>query len=101
MKGGGHDIKICLLSIEHAKTIMVLRSNNDVFHPRILRKSDPFFSVEFFGVELLNKFLILSDWNLSGSPDPFSMRRIALPLTCGHRVQSPMNEQSKPCILPP
>ena len=70
---GGFEISI--LAVEEAESIVMLGSQNHVFHTGLFRRLGPFPRLEINGIELLKIFHVIFFRNLLGTPHPFSARR--------------------------
>ena len=80
----------------HRKAVVVLGSDDDVFHPSVFSKRHDFFGVEVDRVERAGKLLVLRNRD-AGHPfvhDPFADAVVGLSIDfiAKLRVQAPVNE---------
>ena len=89
--------------VEHRKSVVVLRRDHDVFHPRVLGNLHPFFGIVINRVELLGVCLILVHRNLARVHDPLadSANSLAVVSPGRNRIHAPVNEHSKACLTEP
>ena len=52
---------VAVLSIVHVESVMMLSCEDHIFHSSILRRSSPFFRIEFYRIECLFQIFILPD----------------------------------------
>ena len=88
---GGFEIGI--LAVEEAESIVMLGSQNHVFHAGLFRRFCPFPRLEINGIELLEIFHVIFFWNLFDTPHPFSARR--------DRIKSPVDKHAETRIAVP
>ena len=88
---GGFEIGI--LAVEEAETVVMLGSQNHVFHTGLFRRLDPFSRLEINGVELLEIFHVIFFWNLLGTPHPFS--------ACRDGIKSPVDKHAETGVAVP
>src|SRR5262249_37913947 len=81
----------------------MLRSDDDVPHPRVLCELYPCVSIELDGIELGRKTFVLAHGNLRAVHDPFTQSERAFPLPFSGRdgIQAPVNEQAILCLAEP
>ena len=88
---GGFEIGI--LAVEEAETVVMLGSQNHIFHAGLFRRLCPFPRIEINRIELLKIFHVIFFWNLFDTPHPFSARRDG--------IKSPVDKHAETRITVP
>ena len=101
LERGGLDAPIGLVRAEHAKAVVVLGGDDDIFHPGVLGEAHPLFGVEPHGVELARELLVLGYRHLGFFEKPLAVIGLAVPLAGGHGINPPMDEQPEPGVAEP
>src|ERR1700693_1436413 len=88
-----HHVPIRQARIKHRESIMMLRSDGDVFHSRGLRQRHPRRRVKLDGIEKSGEFRVVPSVYGTRLHHPFPVAQLA--------VHSPVNEHPEFCILKP
>jgi hypothetical protein len=88
-----HNVPIRQARIEHRKSVMMLRSDGDVFHASGLRQCHPRRRIKLYRIEKRRHFRVIRSMDRPRLHDPFPIAQ--------HAVHPPVNEHPKPGILEP
>src|SRR5678816_3210138 len=82
---------------------MVFRGDDDVFHASVFCDLHPFPGIKLYRIKLCGELFIIGARDVGPIHYPFtdSVRTLALVLTGGNSVETPMNKHSKSRFAPP
>jgi hypothetical protein len=101
-----HNVVVARGAVVHREAVVVLRGDDDVLHPGVLRGAHPCVGVEAGWVEHVGDLLIFREWDLQVSHHVLRLPveqiavlvgKVAAPL----RVKTPVDEHAKAGVFPP
>ena len=97
------DAVVSKVTIPHAKTVVMLGCDGDVFHPRVFRDLDPLARVKLDRIESRSSTLVFFGRNARRVLNPFSdpAHVPALILPAQSRIRPPVDEHPEACIAIP